>query len=98
MTDILFKLSDLEIKNKQITKEKDKFIQNLQGALEKEQKLRVELQVKQNENNEVSSQLQIARQKINNMEKHNKDLEKIIVERDSLQKNFDIDGCQLLEV
>jgi hypothetical protein len=32
------------------------------------------------------------------MEKHNKDLEKIIVERDSLQKNFDIDGCQLLEV
>jgi hypothetical protein len=36
MTNILFELSDLKIKNKQITKEKDKTIQNLHGALEKE--------------------------------------------------------------
>ncbi len=42
MTNILLKLSNLEIKNKQII-EKDKFVQNLQGALEKEQKLKVEL-------------------------------------------------------
>ncbi len=81
MTNILFKLFDLEIRNKQIIEEKDKYVLNLQGALE-EQKLRVELQVKQNENDEVLAQLQIARQKINNMEKHNKDLEKI--RRDSL--------------
>jgi hypothetical protein len=57
MTNILVRLFDLEIRNKQITKEKDKFFQNLQGALEKEQKLKVELQVKQNENNEVLTQL-----------------------------------------
>ncbi len=44
MTYILLKLSDLEIKNKQIIEEKDRFIQNLQGALEKEQKFKVELQ------------------------------------------------------
>ncbi len=81
MTSILFKLFDLEIRNKQIIEEKDKYVLNLQGALE-EQKLRAELQVKQNENDEVLAQLQIARQKINNMEKHNKDLEKI--RRDSL--------------
>jgi hypothetical protein len=29
--------------------------------------------------------MKIAKQKINNMEKHNKDMEKITVERDSLQ-------------
>jgi hypothetical protein len=57
MTNILVRLFYLEIRNKQITKEKDKFVQNLQGALEKEQKLKVELQVKQNENNEVLTQL-----------------------------------------
>jgi hypothetical protein len=36
MTNILLRLSDLEIKNKQIIEEKDKSNQNLQGALEKE--------------------------------------------------------------
>jgi hypothetical protein len=43
MTNILLKLSDMEIKNKQIIKEKDKSIHNLQGALEKEQKLKEQL-------------------------------------------------------
>jgi hypothetical protein len=38
-TNILLRLSDLEIKNKQI-REKDKFVQNMQGALEKEQKFK----------------------------------------------------------
>ncbi len=32
MTNILLRLFDLEIKNKQIIKKKDKFIQNLQRA------------------------------------------------------------------
>ncbi len=41
--------------------------------------------MKQNENNEVLAQLQIARQKINNMEKHNKDLEKFRAKRDCKQ-------------
>jgi hypothetical protein len=36
MINILLKLFDLEIKNKQIIKEKDRCVQNLQGALEKE--------------------------------------------------------------
>ncbi len=40
MTNILVKLSNLEIKNKQIIKEKDKYVQNLQRALKKEHKLR----------------------------------------------------------
>jgi hypothetical protein len=40
MPNILLKLFDMEIRNKQITKENDKFIQNLRGALEKEQKLK----------------------------------------------------------
>jgi hypothetical protein len=43
MTNILLKLSDMEIKNKQIIEEKDKSIHNLQGALEKEQKLKEQL-------------------------------------------------------
>jgi hypothetical protein len=34
MTSILFKLFDLEIRNKQIIEEKDKYVLNLQGALE----------------------------------------------------------------
>jgi hypothetical protein len=34
MTNILFRLSDLEIRNEQIIEEKDKFIQNLQGVSE----------------------------------------------------------------
>jgi hypothetical protein len=36
MTNILLKLSDMEMKIKQIIDEKDISIQNLQGALEKE--------------------------------------------------------------
>jgi hypothetical protein len=36
MTNILLRLFDLEIKNKYIIEEKDRFVHNLQGALEKE--------------------------------------------------------------
>ncbi len=57
----------------------------MQGPLEKEQKFKEKLQMKQDDNNEVSAKLQITKQKINNMEKHNKDLENIIGERNSLQ-------------
>jgi hypothetical protein len=35
MTNILFRFFNLKIKNKQIIKERDILIQNLQGALEK---------------------------------------------------------------
>jgi len=52
MTNILLRLSDLEIKNKKII-EKDKSIRNLQGVLEKEQKFKVKLQDKNSENNKV---------------------------------------------
>jgi predicted nucleic acid-binding protein len=45
MTNILLKLSNLEIINKDITEDKNKFVQNMQGALE-EQKLKAKLQVK----------------------------------------------------
>jgi hypothetical protein len=41
--------------------------------------------VKEDENNEVLVEPQIAKQKINNIEKHNKDLEKIKVEKHFLQ-------------
>ncbi len=34
-TNIFLRLSNLEIKNKQIIEEKDRFVQNLQGALKK---------------------------------------------------------------
>jgi hypothetical protein len=84
MINILFRLSDLEIKNKQIIKEKDRCVQNLQGALEKEQNLKAKLRDKNNENNQVLAKLEVAKQKINNMEKYNKNLESIIIERDSL--------------
>jgi ribosomal protein S3 len=57
MTNILLKISNLEIKNKQIIGEKDRFVQNLQTALEKEQKFKAELQVRKNENNEVLAEL-----------------------------------------
>ncbi len=60
----------------------------MQGVLEKEQKFKVELHVKHDKNNEVLAKLQIARQNINNMEKHNKDLENIKVEREFLQENL----------
>jgi hypothetical protein len=43
MTNILFRFSNLEIRNKQIIEEMDRFIQNLQGVLEKEQKLKAKL-------------------------------------------------------
>jgi hypothetical protein len=43
MINILLKLFDLEIRNEQIIEEKDRFVQNLQGALEKEQKFEAEL-------------------------------------------------------
>ncbi len=78
MTNILVKLFDLEIKNKHIIEEKDRFVQNLQGALEKKhQKLKVELQDKNNKNSQVFIELYGARQQMNNMEKQNKDLENI---------------------
>jgi hypothetical protein len=51
MTNILLRFFNLEIKNKQIIEEKDKYVQNLQGVLEKE------LQMKQDENNEVLVEL-----------------------------------------
>ncbi len=63
--------------------EKDRFVQNLQGALEKEEKLKT-LQDKNSENNQVLAKLQAARQKINNMEKQSKDSDNIIIGRDSL--------------
>jgi ABC-type uncharacterized transport system ATPase subunit len=84
MTNILLKLFNLEINNKQII-EKDIFVRNLQRTFEKEQKLKVELQDKNNENSQVLVKLQAAKHKINNMEKQNKDLENIQIERDFLQ-------------
>jgi transcriptional regulator len=56
----------------------------LQGALEKEQKLKEKLHVKQDDNNEVLAKLHTTRQNISNMEKYNKGLENIKLERDSL--------------
>jgi hypothetical protein len=53
MTNILLKLSNLEIKDKKIIGKKDKFVQNLQGALEKEQNLKAKLQDKNSENSKV---------------------------------------------
>ncbi len=84
MTNILLKLSDLEIKNKQII-EKDRYVQNPQKALEKEQKLKAKLQDGNNKNSQVLTELHTTRQKINNMEKHNKNLESIQIKKDSLQ-------------
>jgi hypothetical protein len=57
MTNIVLRLSDMEIVNKQIIEKNKKYIQNLQGALEKEQKLKAKLQVMTNENNEVLVEL-----------------------------------------
>jgi hypothetical protein len=57
MTNILLRLSNPEIKDEQIIEKKDKFVQNLQGALEKEQKFKVELQDRNNENNKVLAKL-----------------------------------------
>ncbi len=52
--------------------------------MEKEQKLKIKLQDKNNENNQVLAELQVGTQKINNMEKHNKDLDNIRIETVSL--------------
>lgn len=60
MTNILFIFFNLEIRNKQIIEEKDISIHNLQGVLEKEQKLKTKLQVKKHENNEVLTKLELA--------------------------------------
>jgi hypothetical protein len=57
MTNIVLRLFDMEIINKQIIEKNKKYIQNLQGALEKEQKLKAKLQVMTNENNEVLVEL-----------------------------------------
>jgi hypothetical protein len=57
MTNILLRLSNLEIKNMQIVKEKDRFVQNLQGSLEKEQKFKAKLQDRNNENSQVLVEL-----------------------------------------
>jgi hypothetical protein len=69
MTNILLRLSDLDSKNKQIIMEKDRFVQNLHEALEKEQKLKAELQDRNNENSQVLVELQVTKLEINNMEK-----------------------------
>ncbi len=57
MTNILLILFDPKIKNKQIIEEKDIFVQNVQGPLEKEKKFNAKLQVKKHENNEVLEEL-----------------------------------------
>ncbi len=93
---IFFRLFNLEIKNKYIIEEKDKFVQNLQGASE-EQKLIEKLQDKNNENNQVLAKLQVAKQKINNMEKQNKDLENIKIDKGLFASNFEGDRFQLLQ-
>jgi hypothetical protein len=53
MTNILLRISNLEIMNKQIINEKDRSVQNLQGPLEKEQKFKAKLQDRNNENSQV---------------------------------------------
>jgi hypothetical protein len=57
MTNILFILFDLEIKNKHITNEKDRYVQNLLRTLEKEQKFKAKLQDKNIENNQALAEL-----------------------------------------
>jgi hypothetical protein len=84
MTNVLLRLFDLEIKKKQIIEERDKSVENLQGDLEKEEKFKAKLQDRNNENSQVLVELQAAKQKFNNMEKYSKDLENIIIQRDSL--------------
>jgi hypothetical protein len=57
MTNTLLILFNLEIKNKQIMKEQDRSIQNLQGVLEKEQKFKAKLYDRNNENSQVLVEL-----------------------------------------
>ncbi len=71
MTNILLGIYDMEIKNKQIIEGKDRFAYNLQGALEKGQNFKAELQNKNSENNKVLIEFQTTKQKINNMERVN---------------------------
>ncbi len=78
MTNILFILFDLEIKNKQVIDEKDRSVQILQGTLEKQQNLKVKLYDMNSENSQILTEFQATIQKINNMEN-------IRIERDSLQ-------------
>ncbi len=85
MTNILFIIANMEIKNKHIIDEKDKFVQHMQGALKKEYKFTTKLQDKNNENNQVLVELQVVKQNINNMEKQNKDMENVVTKRNSLQ-------------
>ncbi len=53
--------------------------------MEKEQKLKTKLHDRNSENSQVLAEFQVVKQKFNNMEKQNKDLENIIIEKDSLQ-------------
>jgi mevalonate kinase len=57
----------MEIKKKKIIEENDRYVQNLQGALEKEQKFKVELQDMNNENSKVLVELKVVKQKIANI-------------------------------
>jgi hypothetical protein len=57
MTTILLRLSDMEIKNKQIIEENNRSIQNLHGTLQKEQKFKAKLQDRNNENSQVLVEL-----------------------------------------
>jgi chromosome segregation ATPase len=50
----------------------------------KDQKLKAKLRDKNSENNRILAELQVVRQKINNMEKQNKDLGNVKIKRDSL--------------
>jgi hypothetical protein len=84
MTNTLLRLFNLETNNKQIIEENAIFEQNLQGALEKEQKFKAELQNRNNGNNHVLVELQANKQKINKMKRQNKDLENMKIKRDSL--------------
>ncbi len=95
MTNVLFIFFNMEIKKKKIIEENDRYVQNLQGALEKEQKFKVELQDMNNENSKVLVELKVVKQKIANIQKQNKELENIKMEKDSLHATLK-DKCQLL--
>jgi hypothetical protein len=57
----MLRFYDLEIKNKHVIEKKDRSIHNLQMVFEKEQKLKVELQVRKSENSEILAKLQTTR-------------------------------------
>ncbi len=56
----------------------------MQGALEKDQRLKTKLRDKNSEDKRILAELQVVRQKINNMEKQNKDMGNVKIERDFL--------------